>query len=66
MTLEASQPFCGNEHESLKQEAGGGEIIISMIEYDNNRTVVSRENMATTELHSLPPGNFTILEALDF
>jgi hypothetical protein len=59
MALEASQPLCSNEHDSLKQEAGGGEIIVSMTEYDNNGTAVSNENMEATDLH-------TILEALDF
>jgi hypothetical protein len=66
MALEASQPLCGNEHEPLKKEAGGGEIIVSMVEYDASGTAVSREDMETTELRSLPPGSFTILEDLSF
>jgi hypothetical protein len=39
---------------------------MSMIEYDDRGTVVSREDTETTELHSLLQGSFQILEALSF
>jgi hypothetical protein len=57
MALEASQPLCGSEDDPLTQEAGEGEVIVSMIEYDDSGTVVSREDMETIEIHSLPPGS---------
>jgi hypothetical protein len=66
VTKEASQPVCGKEDDTLKNEAGGGEMMVSVIEYYDSGTVVSREDMETTELHSLPPGSFNILEALSF
>jgi hypothetical protein len=66
VTQKASQPLCSKEDDPQKQVAGGGEIIVSMIEYDDRGTVVSREDSETTELHSLPPGSFKILEALSF
>jgi hypothetical protein len=65
VTQKASQPFCGKE-DTLKQEAGGCKIVVSTIEYDDRGTVVSREAVETTELHSLPPGSFKILEDLSF
>jgi hypothetical protein len=65
-TLEASQALCVKESYTPKQEGGGGEVIISMLEYDDNGTLVSREDTETTELCSLPPGSFNILEDLSF
>jgi hypothetical protein len=50
MAFKASQPLCGNGDDPLTQEAGGGEVIVSTIEYDDSGTVVSREDMETTEL----------------
>jgi hypothetical protein len=58
--------LCGKKDDTLNQEAGGGKIVISMIEYDARGTVVSREDSEDTELHSLPPGSFKIIEALSF
>jgi hypothetical protein len=66
MTQEASQPVCGKEDHTLKQEAEEGKIMVSVLEYDDSGTVVSREDMETTEIHSVPPGSFNILEALSF
>lgn len=66
LTEKASQPLCVKEDDLLKQEAEGGRIMVSLIEYDYSGTVVSREDIETTELHSLPQGNFKIIDALCF
>ncbi|PNF20108.1 hypothetical protein B7P43_G04791 [Cryptotermes secundus] len=61
----ASQPLCVKEDDLLKQEAEG-RIMMSIIEYDYGGSVVAREDIETTELHSLPQGNFKIIDALCF
>ncbi|PNF26442.1 hypothetical protein B7P43_G16451 [Cryptotermes secundus] len=66
VTQNASQPLCSKEDDPLKQKAGGGEVIVSMIEYDDKETVVSSEDTETTKLYSLPPGSYKLLEALSF
>jgi hypothetical protein len=62
LTQKATQPLCSKEDDPVTQEAGGGEIIVSMVLYDDSGTVVSREGMETTEIHSLTSGSFSVLE----
>jgi hypothetical protein len=50
MTWEASQPLCANEDDPLTQEAGAGEVIISMTEYADSGAFVSMEDTETTEI----------------
>ncbi|PNF23497.1 hypothetical protein B7P43_G06515 [Cryptotermes secundus] len=65
LTDKASQPLSIKE-DDLKQEAGGCKIMVSVIEYDDRGSVVSTEDVETTELHSLPQGSFKIVDALCF